>query len=218
MVRALCYLLVVSLVAVFGASTPARAQKETVVKEPDHIRGQVTKFTDALIEVKTKDGKTVTLVTDQNLTVISLDKGSFTKVDFGTYVGSVAVKLNEYSPIVRDSLSWLHRGFELRVVDEKLRGIAVGHKKWSLTKDSVIAHGWVDDIEGRVLSVKYGPTEQEETDVEVGRGIPVLKMGLGDKSMIKLGKQIFAGAEKDKDGKYQAQFVFVGKKGIIPPL
>ncbi|MGI9382818.1 MAG: hypothetical protein ACR2PO_06665, partial [Methyloligellaceae bacterium] len=73
-------------------------------------------------------------------------------------------------------------------------------------------------IEGRVLSIKYGPTEQEETDVEVGRDIPVLRMGLGDKSLLKTDLPIFIGAQKNGDGHYQALFVFVGKNGIVPPL
>ena len=219
MVRAFCYHLAVVSFIIWASSVPAYAQKVTPSEnEPDHIRGQIMELTDSAMVVKTKEGDTLELAHDENLTVITLQKGSFTKVDFGVYVGSVAVKLDEYSPIVRDSLSWLHRGYEFRIIDEELRGVAVGHKKWDLTSESVIAHGWVDDIEGRVLSIKYGPTEQEETDVEVGREIPVLRMGLGDKGLLKSGIPIFAGAQKNGDGKYEAVFVFVGKDGIIPPL
>ncbi len=205
-------ILIAAVIAV-AVGSPVRAQEE-----PDHIRGQITKVEDSSIDVKTRDGKTVRLATPEDLTVISLDKGSFTKVDFGVYVGSVAVKLDEYSPIVRDSLSWLHKGFELRIIDEQLRGIAAGHKKWSLTSETIIAHGWVDDMEGRVLSIKYGPTEEEETDVEVPRDVPVLRMVLADKTLIKRDAHIFAGAQKDADGKYVAVFIFVGKGDVVPPL
>ena len=219
MVRYFCYQLVVVSFVVWASGIPAHAQKLTPSEnEPDHIRGKITEVTGSSISVQTRDGNTVTLATGDNLTVIALEKGSFTKVDFGTYVGSVAVKLDEFSPIVRDSMSWLHKGFELRIIDEQLRGIAAGHKKWDLTPVSVMAHGWVDDIEGRVLSIKYGPTEEEETDVEVPRDAPVLRMSLGDKSLIKSGIQIFAGAQKDGSGNYQAVFVFVGKDGSVPPL
>lgn len=204
----------IASVIVWASSAPARAQEQ----EPDHIRGQITEVTDSSIVVRILDGTTLRLKTGDSVTVIVLEKGSFTKVDFGSYVGAVAVKLDEYSPIVRDSLSWLHRGFELRIIDEDLRGIAAGHKPWDLTPETIIAHGWVDDMEGRVISIKYGPTEQDETDVEVARDIPVLRMGLGDMSMIKPGKQIFAGAQKDGDGIYQAFFIFVGKNGVVPVL
>jgi hypothetical protein len=152
--------------------------------------------------------------------VFSLSKASFADVAFGTYVGAVSYKLGDdiYSPIVRDSLSWLHKGLELRIIDEELRGIAVGHTKWDLTPNSVMTHGWVDDQEERVISIKYGPTEEEETDVEVARDIPVLKMSLGDRALIRTGARIFAGAHKEAGGDYVAVFIFVGKDGIAPPL
>lgn len=186
--------------------------------EPDHIRGQVTKVDGSSITVKTGEGKTLSIALRDDTTVISLTKGSFADVDFGTYVGAVAVKLEEYSPIVRDSAVWLHKGFELRIIDEKLRGIALGHKKWDLTPDSIISHGWVDDLEVRVLSIKWGPTDYDETDVEVPRDVPIQKMSLGDKSLIKPGARVFVGARKGLGGQYVALFVFVGKDGVVPSL
>ncbi len=207
------YNLVAAIAIVMAMGSPALAQEE-----PDHIRGQITEVSDSAIVIQTKDGDSVRLLISDELTVIALDEGSFTKVDFGVYVGSVAIKLDEYSPIVRDSLSWLHRGYEMRIIDEQLRGIALGHKKWSLTKESIMAHGWVDDIEGRILSIKYGPTEEEETDVEIPRDSKVLYMSLGDTSLIRQGATIFAGAQKNDDGDYVAQFIFAGKNGIVPGL
>ncbi len=209
----LCYSMLVAAALLLAAATSATAQEQ-----PDHFRGEITLVGNPSIVIMAKDGKEVRLVIPDEITVIALDKGSFTKVDFGVYVGSVAIKLDEYSPIVRDSMSWLHKGFELRIIDEQLRGIALGHQKWTLTKESIMAHGWVDDIEGRVLSIKYGPTEEEETDVEIPRGTNVLTMSLGDMSLIRPGVHIFAGANKNDDGDYVAQFIFVGKNGIIPGL
>lgn len=186
--------------------------------EPEHLRGQVTAVQASSIVMKTGEGKAVRIVISEETPIFSLSKGSFTDVDFGVYVGAAAVRLDQYSPIIRDSAVWLHKGFELRIIDEQLRGIALGEKKWDLTPDSVIAHGWVDDIEVRVLSIKWGPTDYDETDVEIPRDAPVIKMSLGDRSLIKPGAQVFAGAQKGEDGKYAAVFVFVGKDGIVPPL
>ena len=153
MFRALCYYAVIASVIVLAVGTTARAQNA----EPDHIRGQISSVQASSMDVKTHDGKSVRLGLPGNLTIISLAKGRFTDVDFGTYVGAVAVRLDKYSPIIRDSAVWLHRGFELRIIDEQLRGIALGEKKWDLTPESIISHGWVDDIEDRVLSIKWGP-------------------------------------------------------------
>ena len=81
-----------------------------------------------------------------------------------------------------------------------------------------MAHGWIDDIEERIVTIKYGPTPEEETDVEVNRDVPILKMSLGDTSLLKPGVHIFAGAQKNADAKFDAIFIFAGEDGIVPPL
>jgi hypothetical protein len=214
MVRALCRPAVIACLVVLALGTPARAQDA----EPDHIRGRILSVQDSSMVVQIADNNTVQLKLSGDSTIISLAKGSFTDVDFGTYVGAVAVRLDEYSPILRDSAVYLHRGFELRIIDEQLRGIALGEKKWDLTPGSIISHGWVDDLEIRVLSIKWGPSDYDETDVEIPRDAPVHRMSLGAKSLIKPGAHVFAGAQKEAGGNYVAVFVFVGKDGIVPAL
>jgi hypothetical protein len=210
--HAFCCLGVIASAIVVALGTPVRAQSA----DPDRIRGQITKAEASSMIVQTDEGKTVRLDLSANVSIFRLTRASFADVDFGLYVGSVSEKLGDsiYSPIVRDSLSWLHRGFELRIIDDRLRGIAVGHTKWDLTPASVMTHGWVDDLEGRVISIKYGPTEEEETDVEIPRDTLVLKMTLGDKSLIKPGARVFAGAQKGAGDKYVAVFVFVAADGV----
>jgi hypothetical protein len=195
------------------------AQARADSPEPERIRGVIAKADGASITLKTREGKSVRLGFPGAATVFTLSKGSFADVDFGTYVGAVSERLGDtYSPIYRDSLSWLHKGFELRIIDEPLRGIAVGHTKWDLTPNTVMTHGWVDDLEDRVLSIKYGPTDQEETDVEISRDVPVLKMSRGERTEIKPGANVLVGASKGPDGHYTTLFIFVGKDGIVPPL
>jgi hypothetical protein len=195
-----------------GTLVPAQTQ------DPEHVRGQITRVDATAIEVNTASGKTVVLATNGATSIFGLTKASFTEVQFGTYVGAVGMRGERYSPIVRDSLHWLHNGFGLRIIDEKLRGIALGHKKWDQPPGAIMAHGWVDDIEVRVLSIKYGPTEEEETDVEIPRDAPIHKMSLGDKGLLKAGAHIFAGAQKSGNGTYTAAFIIVGTHGIVPRL
>jgi hypothetical protein len=198
-----------------AAAGAAIAQKAA---EPERVRGAIVHVENSTMTLRTRDGQSLRVTLAPNLAVFTLAKGSFADLDFGTYVGSVSERMGEtYSPIYRDSLSWLHRGLELRIIDESLRGIAVGHTKWDLTKESVITHGWVDDIEDRVISIKYGPTDQEETDVEIGHDVPVLKMALGDRSALKPGAHVVVGVHKGPDAAV-AVFVFVGKDGVVPSL
>ncbi len=121
-----------AVVLAFGAA--ARAD------EPQLIRGQITTVEGSVFVVK--NGVNLYRIgLPDNAAILALSEGSFTRVEYGVYVGAVAVKLDAYSPIVRDSLSWLHQGYELRIIDEELRGIASGHQPWNLTKETIIAHG-----------------------------------------------------------------------------
>lgn len=204
--------------AAIACAVPGQAQVFTEPKDETlRFRGQIVEASDSEIVLQTAKGNVRLSVAD-NLTVLNLTKTTFTGVDFGVYVGAASVKLDKFSPIIRDSMSYLHRGFELHIVDESLRGIALGHTNWDLTPDSVMSHGWVDDIEIRVLSIKYGPTEEEETDVEVPRNAPVVKMSLGDRSLIRPGAEVLAGAQKGAGGGYSAVFVMVGDGGVVPPM
>ena len=218
MVRTFSYLLTIASVVVVATTTLAQAQTVTAAEGPDRIRGQITTVDEASMIIQTPDGKEVRLELSDGVSVFSLSKASFTDVDFGSYVGAVSVRLPAFSPIIRDSMSWLHQGFELRIMDENLRGIAVGHTSWDLTSDSVMSHGWVDDLEVRVLSIKYGPTEEEETDVDIPRDAPILKMSIADKSLIQPGAHVFAGAQKDGDDSYVAVFIMIGIDGVVPSL
>lgn len=186
--------------------------------EPDHYRGQIATYQEAALALKTRDGRTLPISVPEGTPIIGLTKASFASIDFGTYVGAVGVKLEEYSPIVRDSAVWLHKGFELRIIDEDLRGISLGHKNWDLVPNCIISHGWVDDIEVRVLSIKWGPTDYDETDMEIPRDAPVHRMSVGDKSWLVAGAHALVGARKAGGGKYVAAFVIVGKDGIVPAL
>ena len=82
---------VIASILVLALCIPARAQEE----ELEHIRGQIVSINGSVMVVKTGDDNEVPLDLPDQFTVISLTRGSYTKVDFGVYVGAVAIKLNE---------------------------------------------------------------------------------------------------------------------------
>lgn len=190
--------------------------------EPDHLRGQISAIDASAMTLKASDGRSLRVQLAEATPVFTLVKANFSSVDFGLYVGSVAMRLDMTSPIVRatprETISWLYQGKELRIIDDKLRGIAVGFKKWDFPTGSSMTHGWVDDLENRVVSIKYGPTQDEESDVLVGPDVPVTRMSVGERSDLKVGAHAFVGATKAGDGKLNAAFVFVGKDGLVPSL
>ena len=79
-------------------------------------------------------------------------------------------------------------------------------------------HGWVDDQEDRVISIKYGPTEEEETDVEIPREVPVTRMAPGERKQLVAGARVMVGMVKGEGAEPVAVFVFVGTDGAEPRL
>lgn len=190
--------------------------------EPDHVRGRISSVDAATVTIKTADGRSLRLELPEKVAVFTLTKAAFSNIDFGQYVGSVAVKLDITDPIVRatprETIGILFQGHELRIIDEKLRGIAVGYKKWDVPKGGSMTHGWVDDMDGRTVTIKYGPQREEQSDVLVGKDMPITRMSLGERGDIKVGAHAFVGTSKGADGKLGATFVFVGKDGLVPSL
>lgn len=182
------------------------------------IRGEIISIDGNVMTVKTSEQQPTRVELSESISVFKLSKTTFADVDFGTYVGAVSKRLDEFSPIVRDSMSWLHKAYELRIMDEELRGIALGHTDWDLTPESVMSHGWVDDLEIRVLSIKYGPTELEETDVDVPRDVTIARMSVGDMSLLKPKAHVFIGATDQGKVFPAASYVMVGMDGLVPAL
>jgi len=208
------------LAAWFALTLAGAARADDV--EPDHFRGQISSVDAGAVTIKTPDGRSLRMDLPERLAVFTLSKASFSSIDFGQYVGSVAVKLDITNPIVRatprETIGILFQGHELRIIDEKLRGIAVGYKLWDIPKGGSMTHGWVDDMDGRTVTIKYGPQREEQSDVLVGKDMPITRMALGARSDIKAGAHAFVGATKGADGKLGAVFVFVGTDGLVPPL
>lgn len=190
--------------------------------EPEHLRGQISSADAGVLTIRTADGRSLRLDLPEQLAVFTLSKANFSNIDFGQYVGSVAVRMDITNPIVRatprETIGVLFQGHELRIIDENLRGIAVGAKLWDVPAGGSMTHGWVDDMDGRTVTIKYGPKREDQSDVLVGKDMPITRMSLGARSDIKAGAHAFVGATKGPDGKLGASFVFIGKDGVVPSL
>jgi len=107
------------------------------------------------IVVKTGDGKDVRIEVPDNSASFSL-----TRAASPTWISEpTSAQCGEDGRIQPDregSAVWLHKGFELRIIDDELRALPLGTEV-DLTPTSIIAHGW-DDI-GSVSSRSVGPTD-----------------------------------------------------------
>ena len=192
---------------------PAAAQSMPT----QHVRGQITTADDSSITVKTRAGATVRLAFAPGLRVTSLMKADFSEIKVGTYVGIVAVPIR---PAPRTGLGSgekqpTHTVLDFLIFPESMKGADEGQRKWDLAPDSTMTNGTVYDLEGRELSIRF---KGNERDVHVPPQAPVVKVGPGNKGLLKPGAHIFAVAQKGADGSLTAVRIFVGEGGLVPPM
>jgi len=206
---ALTALLLTAAVAI-ALSLPAAAQQMPA----QHVRGQITAADDSSIMVKTRAGATVRLAFARDLSVTSLMKAGFSEVKVGTYVGIAAVLIRP-APRAEGTKTPTHTVLDLLIFLESMKGTDEGQRKWVLTHDSTMTNGRVYDLEYREVSIRF---KGNERDVHVPPKAPVVKIGPGDKGLLKPGAHIFAVAQKGADGNLTALQISVGRDGLVPPM
>ena len=69
--------------------------------------------------------------------------------------------------------------------------------------------------QGKVVHVKF---KDGESEYRIGPDVPILAPVPGDKSLLKPGAAVFLAGPKGEDGSVTANFMYVEKDGIKPPL
>ena len=201
------------LTVAVAETTPAVAEQVPT----QHIRGQITAADDASIIVKTPAGSTVRLVFASDLSVTSLTKADFSEVKVGSYVGSAGIPI---LPVPRTCMGSGCKEpkvtvLELQIYPESMKGVGEGQRKWDLAPDSKMTNGTVADVVGRVVSITF---KGNDIDVYVPTKAPIVKIGPGDKALLKPGAHVFAVAQKGSGGSLTAVGLSVGKDGLVPPM
>jgi hypothetical protein len=69
--------------------------------------------------------------------------------------------------------------------------------------------------QGKVVHVKF---KDGESEYSIGPDVPILAPVPGDKSLLKPGAVVFLAGPKGEDGSVTANFMYVEKDGIKPPM
>jgi hypothetical protein len=180
---------------------PASAQQSP----PQHVRGQITAADASSISVRTRDGQSLTLAIAHDTGVSLISKLDIASVTKGSFVGAAAVPQSDGTL----------KAQEVLVFPEAMRGTGEGHRPWDLTPDSTMTNAIIDDIKGRVYTLKY---KDGQKLITVAPETPIVTTGRGSKDLLKPGAHIFAVARKGPDGGLTAARVAVGKDGLVPPM
>lgn len=192
-------------VVLFGLMS-AVAQAQTAMR----VRGTITGFDGHVLAVKTRDGNGLNIKVSEDTSVSNLIELQMNDIKQGSFVGVTAIKRGY------DSAQY---ALEVHIFPEALRGMGEGHRDWDLEPGSTMTNANIDAIvetnNGKELALSYKGGKQK---IIVAPGVPIVTFVPGDKSLLKVGAQVFIGAQQAADGTLIAQRIQVGKDSMKPPM
>ena len=197
--------LVAELVALFAI--PALAQN-TPQGTPARVRGVVDKLDGQTLTVKSREGEVLTIALAPDVAIQTLVKKSLADIKAGDFLASTGAKGTDGK---------LH-AIEVRIFPQAQPD---GGRQfaWDLGSDSVMTNATVGTVteapQGKVVHVKF---KDGESEYSIGPDVPILAPVPGDKSLLKPGAAVFLAGPKGEDGSVTANFMYVEKDGIKPPM
>jgi len=201
-----CVLGAASLALVIGVSAVSAQQPQRV-----RIRGTIEKVDGAMMTIKARDGKEMTVKQADKFGVQGLAKASLADINNDTFVGVTAMPQPDGS----------QKAIAIHIFTEQQRKVVPQtFGPWDLQPNSTMTNAVVAskvaNKDGNVLTVKYKDGEKK---VLVTPQTAIVKVVPGDKAEVKPGaKIIIMGAVKGADGMLTTPSIYVGKDGIAPPM
>lgn len=202
--------LLLAAACAIASSVPGLAQEastpENVVVR---IRGSIESFSPPQLVVKERGGETIHLYYSTQVRPVEVLPTDISKLRPGAYIGTAAM------PQPDGTL----RALEVVVFPEDARGTGEGHFPWDLEPESTMTNATVADLvatpQGRTLTLKYPNGEKK---VVVPKGVPVVTLRPGDRSMLVPGAKVFIVAEQMPDGGLVVRRLMAGRGGFQPPM
>lgn len=173
------------------------------------IKGQVMAFDGSSLTVKSISGETIKLNMPKNPRVYTLAKATISEIKKGDFIASAGMRQKDGTIYA----------VEVRIFPEKMRGRGEGHRPFRGGAESTMTNATVDafvgSVKDRMIKVKY---PKGEKIIKVGENVPIMRMGLSSKKLLKPGAQVSIRAQKSKGGTLTAIRVLVGKDGFVPPF
>jgi uncharacterized protein DUF5666 len=186
---------------------PAMAQAPSG-PPPVRVRGTIEKVDGDSLTIKSRDAAEVKVTVTEKTRLQSLGKKTLADIKAGDFLASTGIKGTDGK---------LH-ALEVRIMPQALPG-GGSQYAWDLRPDSMMTNAAVGTVseapQGKTVHVKF---KDGESDYDIGPDVPILAPVPGDKSLLKPGAAVFLAGPKQEDGTVTANFMYVEKDGIKPPM
>jgi hypothetical protein len=175
---------------------------------PPRTRGTITAVNGDRIEVKTRQGATLSVTLAAESKVLGVTHAALSDIKPNSFIGTAT------APQPDGTL----RALEVTVFPEALRGTGEGHYDWDLGQSSTMTNGAVGALvgsTGRTMTVTYKGGEKQ---VVVPADVPVVDIEPGTRALLTPGTRVVVFGPKGADGNVAGKLVIAGENGVVPPM
>jgi hypothetical protein len=195
-----------SCVALLFSFSLAAAQQPDVVR----VRGTIESVHAQLLNVKARDGATLTVKLADNAPIRAVVRAPLADVKPGSFVGITAMPQPDGT----------QKAVEIHIFPEAMRGTGEGHRPWDLMPNSTMTNATVNSevtkSDGKTLVLAYADGEKT---FDVPANVVVVQFAPATAAELKPGEKVFAAAAKKlPDGTFEAANITVGRDGVNPPM
>lgn len=199
---ALCVTTALLLVGASAASAAGAADKV-------RVRGTVTSFSGNQLQVKSREGKPVTVTLKDGWKISAVAKAQVSDIKTGDFVGIASLPKSEGGD----------GALEVLILPPQLKGLGEGSYGWDLKPNSTMTNATVGDlvksVDGSTVTMTY---QGKEKKISVPNGTPVVTLAPATPADLTPGAVVFISADKNADGSVVTSQVVVGKNGVVPPM
>ncbi len=169
--------------------------------------GKIIEYANGRITVQTDDGKLIHALVSPRSRIAVLKPADFSEIEEGTYIASTGRETDADSTTA----------YELRIVEDKLRGIGEGHRPYRGSEDDAMM------TNAKVVSIGQGDPPSilvryrgKDLTIVVPDKAPVLHQTIGDASALVVGAPVSLFTIRSRTGHTDVVRVNVGQDGIKP--
>ncbi|WP_137174712.1 hypothetical protein [Massilia sp. HP4] len=208
-IRRFIPMLAVASTLAVGAVVSNPAMAAGNAQDRVNVRGKIVSFSANTLQVKSREGNTVTVALAEGYKVAGVARASMGDIKPGSFVGIASLPKADGGD----------GALEVLVFPPAMKGLGEGSYAWDLKPKSNMTNATVANavqgVDGHTVTVTYHGKEKK---IAIPEGTPIVTLGAATADDLKPNAVVFIPAMRDAKGKLVTQQVVVGNNGIVPPM
>lgn len=181
----------------------------TGADERVRVRGSIINLDGQTLNVKAREGDTVSVTLADGWTVSTVVRASIADIKPGDFLGIASLPRSAGGD----------GALEVLIFPPAMKGTSEGSFAWDLKPSSTMTNATVarsvKEVDGHSVTLTY---QGNEKTIAIAPETPIVTFGPATPADLKPGAAVFINGEKNAAGSISARRVVVGTNGVVPPM